>query len=212
MSDKREVRRPTAIEFGIALVAARSWPEKKIREKILARYDEDEAEEALARLRALRLVDDAGWAERFARERFERGGKGRNRIRMELVSRGIGGAAIDAALAAVFEGDAERDAEREKAVAVLESLRRTLGRATRSPHAEAETDAEADTASLARERAPLAVAGQQTEGAAAGSSSPRGVARKRAPSAEVVLKNRLFRRMLARGYPASLVRDLLDVS
>ena len=37
-------------------------------------------------------------------------------------------------------------------------------------------------------------------------------AKQSARRASESLKNRLFRRMLARGYPASLVRDLLDVS
>jgi hypothetical protein len=44
------------------------------------------------------------------------------------------------------------------------------------------------------------------------SAGPAVTRAKRVPNEAERLKNRLFRRMLARGYPASLVRDLLDVS
>lgn len=156
-------RPATAIEFAISLVAARSWPEGKLRERLAARYDDDEVEAALARLRELGLANDLAWAERFVRDRFERLGKGRHRIRSELAARGIDAETAEAAMAAVFGSDEGALAERERAARVLESLRRTL--------------------------APRA---SETGGDEA--------------------KNRLFRRMLARGYPASLVRDLLDVS
>lgn len=146
-----------AVEFAIGLVAARSWPEKKLRERMLAKHEAGDVEAALERLRELGLVDDTAWAERFARDRFERGAKGRHRIRAELVARGIDAATIDAALERAIEGEAER----ERAARVLASLRARLDGTETTP-----------------ER----------------------------------LKNRLFRRMIARGYPASLVRDLLDVS
>ncbi len=163
MSADGRARPTTAIEFAISLVAARSWPEKKLRERLAARYDEDEVEAALARLRELGLANDIAWAERYARDRFERLGKGRHRIRGELAARGIDPDTAEAALAGVFGSEEGARAERERAAAVLESLRRTL-----------------------------TVRGAETGQNAA--------------------KNRLFRRMLARGYPASLVRDLLDVS
>jgi regulatory protein len=153
----------SAVEYAIALVAARSLPEKKLRDKIRSRYAADETQVAIERMRELRLVDDTAWAERFVRDRFERTDKGRHRIRMELVAAGIGAPQIDSALARVLESDAER----EKAVAVLERMRTKVG-AGRSPNAPHDAAAS--------------------------------------------VKSRLFRRMLARGYPAALVRDLLDVS
>jgi regulatory protein len=145
------------VEYAIGLVAARSWPEKKLREKMLARHEAGHVDAALVRLRELGLVDDVAWAERFARDRFERGAKGRHRIRAELAAKGIDAATIDAALERAIEGEAER----ERAARLLESLRARLEGMETTP-----------------ER----------------------------------LKNRLFRRMIARGYPVSLVRDLLDVS
>ncbi|HEY2773909.1 MAG TPA: RecX family transcriptional regulator [Candidatus Binatia bacterium] len=172
----------SAIEFAIALVAARSRTEKNLHEKIRARYGAEETEAALARLRELGLVDDAAWAERFARDRFERAGQGRHRIRAALVVRGIDAAIADAAIQRAVGADDER----LRALRVLDALRARVGAA--------EAGAKAKRGDA-----------QASPGAAGGvSTRPR----RGADS----LKNRLFRRMIARGYPASLVRDLLDVS
>ena len=125
MPAPRDARRQaTAIEFAIALVAARSRPEKHLREKLGARYAAGEADAAIARMRELGMVDDAAWAQRFARDRFERAGKGRHRIRAELLARGIDAATAEAALAVAFG----EDAERAKAASVLESMRDRLTR------------------------------------------------------------------------------------
>ena len=165
----------SAIHFAIALIAARSLPEKKLREKVAARYDADETDKAIARMRELRLVDDAAWAERFVRDRVERSDKGRHRIRQELVRFGIDRSAIDVAFERVLAGHDER----ERASRALDRMRARLGR------------------------------GPVTERASS-ASAPRGSdATPRGPDVE---KNRLFRRMIARGYPVDLVRDLLDVS
>jgi regulatory protein len=153
--------KPTAIEFGIGVCAARSLPEKKLREKIAARYDAEQTDAAIARLRELRMVDDSAWAERFARDRLERTSKGRHRIRGELLRRGIDADTADAAIAVVVGADAER----ESATRVLATLSRRLSPA---------------------------------EGA-----DPAEVSR---------CRGRLFRRMMARGFPAGLVRELLNVS
>jgi len=160
-----------AVEHAIALVAARSLPEKKLREKIARRYGAAETDAAVARLRELRLVDDAAWAERFVRERFERSDKGRHRIRQELARAGIDAATIDEVIERVLDGDGER----RKAMRVLERMRAQLER-----------------------------------GSVAG---PDASAREHDDErASEHVRNRLFRRMLARGHPAALVRDLLDVS
>ncbi len=154
--------RQTAIEFGIAVVSARSLPEKKVRERIASRFSREETEAAIARLRELRYVDDAAWAERFVRDRSTRAGKGRHRIRAELATKGIDRATAESAIDAAIGADDER----ARASAALESMRAKL---------------------------------------AGGAASP-------AEHTDRTLKDRLFRRMLARGYPASLVRDLLGVS
>jgi len=182
VSTKRSAPATTAVEFAIALVAARSWPQKKLREKVGARYDAEETDAAIARMLELGMVNDEAWAERFARERFERNAKGRHRIRAELLARGIHPATAEVALDRAFGSG---DAEREKAAAVLATMRARLDRAPAgADSAQASEDGCEPDAATAAERRHEASA----------------------------LKNRLFRRMLARGYPASVVRDLLDVS
>lgn len=155
--DADQPRRPqaSAIQHGIALVAARSYPERALHEKIARRYGPDEAETALARLRELGLVDDAAWAERYARVKLERG-IGPHRIRSELTARGIARDIVESAIDALVGADAEL--ERTCAAKVLEVLRRRC----REP--------------VAHDAAP-----------------------------------RLFRQMIARGWPADLVRELLAV-
>jgi regulatory protein len=154
-------RATTAIEFAIGIVAARSLPEKKLREKIAARYSEDETDAAMERLRELRMVDDAAWAERFIRDRSERCRHGSFRIRGDLVRRGIPPSIADAALADTLSADVQADAAKH----VLESLRRRLPTSREGVE---------DAVAAGRARASL------------------------------------FRRMIARGYSSSLVRQLLD--
>ena len=235
MAERNGARQPTAIEFAIAVVSSRSLPEKKLRERLAPRYDAAEVDAAMARMRELRLVDDAAWAERFARDRFERVGKGRHRIRNELLARGIDAATAEASLAAVLGGDVGGDVEREKAAAMLETMRSKLGRgaasrkgARNSPGADGAEDShgtdgvEDSHGTDGAEDTPGADGARNSQGARSSDDSPpeaapstpagRSAARHSARRASESLKNRLFRRMLARGYPASLVRDLLDVS
>jgi len=226
VAERNGARQPTAIEFAIAVVSSRSLPEKKLRERLAPRYDAAEVDAAMARMRELRLVDDAAWAERFARDRFERVGKGRHRIRNELLARGIDAATAEASLAAVLGGDVGGDVEREKAAAMLETMRSKLGRgaasrkgARNSPGADGAEDSHGTDGA---EDTPGADGARNSQGARGSDDSPpeaapstpagRSAARHSARRASESLKNRLFRRMLARGYPASLVRDLLDVS
>lgn len=151
--------RPTAVEYAIAVLSARSLPEKKLREKIAARYSADETDAAIERMRELRMVDDAAWAERFARDRFERGSKGRHRIRGDLLQKGIDAETADAAIARVIGVEDER----ESALRVLDSLTRRLAKGGRD-------------------------------------------------GADPSTRGRLFRQMMSRGFSATLVRELLNVS
>lgn len=196
------VARPrTAIEFAIGVLAARSLPEKKLRERLAPRYDGSQVEGAIERLRELRMVDDAAWAERYVRDRFERLGKGRHRIRNELLARGIAASIADASIASVLGGDVER----EKAAAVLATMRARLSRGTSPVDGTADSEASADPASSG---SPEVDADARRTVAAPARFAERTAARRASEN----LKNRLFRRMLARGYPGALVRDLLDVS
>lgn len=162
----RAVRKPTAVEFGIGLLTARSWPEKKLRERMSTRYEAEEVETAIERLRELRMVDDGAWAERFTSDRLARGGKGRHRVLMELQAKGIAPAVAAEAVARAVEGPAEREMAAEL---VAKMLRRV----------------------------------DRSNAADAGAANVSALA----PN----VRASIFRRLLARGYPASLVRELLSV-
>lgn len=70
-------------------------------------YAEDAVEEALARLRQERLLDDAGFAARYARSRLQHQGLGRHRLSLGLrrkgVARSVAEAGIREALGEVSE-------------------------------------------------------------------------------------------------------------
>ncbi|MFN2427505.1 MAG: regulatory protein RecX [Candidatus Binatia bacterium] len=201
MPGKKEARPATPVEYAIGVLAARSLPEKKLRERLAGRYTAAEVDAAVERLRELRMLDDAAWAERYTRDRFERLGKGRHRIRNELLTQGVAASVAEASIAAVFRDDAER----AKAAAVLQSLRRRLDQKMGSDPISPDTDPRA--AKMGSD--PIF----SNEAAPCGDSrASRFAAHADAHRASESLKNRLFRRMLARGYPATLVRDLLDVS
>jgi regulatory protein len=63
-----------------------------------AGYAEEEVEATLGRLRAERLLDDAGFASRFAASRIAHQGLGRHRVRMALRQKGVPKAAAEAGL------------------------------------------------------------------------------------------------------------------
>src|SRR6185295_19515975 len=52
-------------------------------------HPQDEIEAAVARLRAERLLDDQGFAARYAQSRLQHRGLGRNRLRQELRAKGV---------------------------------------------------------------------------------------------------------------------------
>jgi regulatory protein len=113
-----ETERPSAFQRALARLARRDHSEAELR-RVLARkgYEPEEIEEALARLRERRFVDDASYATRFARTRMSLRGQGRNRIRQalrqrgvdrQLVERGLEGAAEDVSEATVLDDVARR--------------------------------------------------------------------------------------------------------
>jgi regulatory protein len=91
-------------------------------------HEPGEVEAALERLRRERYLDDAGFAERFARSRLAHHGHGRGLIRQGLQRRGVGRPETEAGLAGALREVDER--------AVLDSLARRYWRQhTRVPPA-----------------------------------------------------------------------------
>jgi len=72
-------------------------------------HAEDEVEAAMARLRAERLLDDQGFAARYARSRLQHRGLGRNRLRQGLRAKGVGRTEAEAGLQEALEQVSEAE-------------------------------------------------------------------------------------------------------
>jgi regulatory protein len=98
---KRKAPSPPLSPYARALarLARRDHSEQEIR-RALRRdgFDDDAADETVARLRRERYLDDAGFAARLARSRMAHSGLGRHRVRMELRKKGVTRATAEAGL------------------------------------------------------------------------------------------------------------------
>ena len=99
---------PTAYQRALRRLARRDHSVAELRRVLLDRgHEPEEVEAAVDRLRRERYLDDAGFAERFARSRMVHQGHGRLRIRQDLrlrgVDRGASAAGITGALREVDE-------------------------------------------------------------------------------------------------------------
>src|SRR5262245_45489722 len=83
-----------------------------------------DVEDALARLRRERLLDDAGLAARYARSRLEHHGIGRHRLRQALRRKGISRPVAEAGVREALEQVSE--------TSVLDALARRQWKATRA--------------------------------------------------------------------------------
>ena len=94
---------PSAYQRALRRLARRDHSEEELRRALEARgHTPDEIDDALQRLRSQRYVDDASFAERFARSRLTHRGQGRIRIRQGLRQRGVASEKVEAGLAAAF--------------------------------------------------------------------------------------------------------------
>jgi regulatory protein len=90
---------PTAYQRAIGRLARRDHSVAELRRALLERgHEKAEVEAALDRLRRERYLDDAGFAERFARSRMAHQGLGRLRVRQGLRQRGVERGTIDAGI------------------------------------------------------------------------------------------------------------------
>ena len=116
---------PSAYIDGLKMLGRRELSEKQVRQRLARKaYEQDEIDEAVARLREERAIDDQRVAEAIARTETGIRKRGKVRVRMQLERAGIAKDTARAAIDSVF--DAIDDA------ALLESsLRKRLrGRET----------------------------------------------------------------------------------
>jgi regulatory protein len=117
--EPEQPQRAEALAIATRALARREHSRRSLRERLLrARISPDEADEVVAELLRLRLLDDARFARERARVLAERG-KGDAAIRSDLVRAGVEGAEIEAAVTGL-------DPERHRAA-------RLVGRRGASP-------------------------------------------------------------------------------
>jgi regulatory protein len=109
MPGRKAAPPPTAYRRAVLRLARRDHTAAELRRALAARgHEPAEVEAAIERLRRERLLDDRGFAERFARSRMAHQGLGRARIRQGLRQRGVGRdeaeSGLRSALAEVDEG------------------------------------------------------------------------------------------------------------
>ncbi len=91
-------------------IAYQARTEQEVRQKLARKgFAEPVAEEAVARMRELGYLDDADYARAYARGRLNGRGHGPQRIRADLLRRGVARPTIDAALDDLVEEDDLRE-------------------------------------------------------------------------------------------------------
>jgi regulatory protein len=101
---------PTAYQRALRRLARRDHSVAELRRALLERgHGAEEVEAAVERLRRERYLDDAGFAERFARSRMTHQGLGRLRIRQGLRQRGVDRGATEAGIKGALREVDERE-------------------------------------------------------------------------------------------------------
>lgn len=121
--DEEERLRAKAVALDFIAYKART--EAEVRRKLARKgFSEHVAEEAVARMRELGYLDDADYARAYARSRLGGRGHGPQRIRADLLKRGIAPKTIDAALDDLVERDDLRESALEHGRKRWQRLRR----------------------------------------------------------------------------------------
>lgn len=89
-SERKRPRAPaTALRAAVKLLSARPYSEKKLREKLIGKFPQDEIEQAIQRLREKKFVDDRRYAEDFVRARIASRPRTGFILMRELSQRGV---------------------------------------------------------------------------------------------------------------------------
>jgi regulatory protein len=95
---------PSAYIDGLKMLGRRELSEKQVRQRLARKeYDQDEIDEAVARLREERAINDQRVAEAIVRTETGIRKRGRVRVRMQLERAGIAKETAKAAIDRVFE-------------------------------------------------------------------------------------------------------------
>lgn len=109
------------LEYALYLLSRRSRTVFEIKRKLLEKeYSAEDIEATVSRLDKIGLLDDQKFAENYAGDKVRIYRRGRHRIGMELVLKGVSKEIIAEAVAAINEDD-----EYAAAVSLLEGRRRS---------------------------------------------------------------------------------------
>lgn len=113
-----------AWEAAVAFLAMRARSSEEIRRRLRQqRFSPAEIEAAITRLAAAGYLNDAAFAQQWARARQERQGLGPTRLARELKAKGVGDAEVADALASLREERDVREVAAEAAARRLKGLR-----------------------------------------------------------------------------------------
>lgn len=93
-------------EYALRLLTARSYTVRDLRRKLVQReYSQDDVNATIERLERSGLLDDASFAERFARGKLVNESASRRRVAQLLVRKGIAPDTVQDAIARVVEAE-----------------------------------------------------------------------------------------------------------
>ena len=97
---------PTAYNYALNLLSARPYATRALHRKLIQRqYSAADADDAIRRLVDNGLLNDAKFAEQYARSKILSTGASKRRIQQELFRKGIKGDVATAAIASVLESE-----------------------------------------------------------------------------------------------------------
>jgi regulatory protein len=100
------MNRATAYNYALNLLAARPYSSQALRKKLVQKeYATGEADDAIARLVENGLLDDAKYAEQYARSKILNTGASKRRLQQELYRKGIKGDLASDAIDTVIEDE-----------------------------------------------------------------------------------------------------------
>jgi regulatory protein len=100
------LNRPTAYNYALNLLGARPYSTSALRRKLIQKeYEAADADDAIRRLLDNGLLNDAKFAEQFARSKMLSTGASRRRLTQDLYRKGIKGDVATQAIANVVEQD-----------------------------------------------------------------------------------------------------------
>jgi regulatory protein len=98
--------RPTAYNYALNLLAARPYSSSALRRKLIQKeYEAADADDAIRRLLDNGILNDARFAEQYARSKMLSTGASKRRLTQDLYRKGIKGDIATTAIANVVEQD-----------------------------------------------------------------------------------------------------------